>query len=376
MTMRLPPEMQLRSFVLRMLVLTSLGVSLCHAQPANDLFVNRTVLTGTNIATVAMNVGATREAGEPYVAGSSGGASVWWSWTAPTNGIVTISTAGSSFDTVLGVFNGSSILSLTEVASNDDDSTAQALTSNVTFPGASNQTYQIVVDGYGGASGIIKLWIQIAPPAPPPPAPAWLLPDPYGVVVDSSSFAGKVLILDFWATWCGPCKAGMPDLVELQDKYGADGLAVIGADTGWSGDTASVVQDFLAAWTPAINYQIIMANNAMMQAYGGINAIPTTFIIDRHNIIRKRYVGTQSFATLERAICPLLFDTLTCRIDGSQMALCWNTNAGACTLESATKLVNPDWSDSPATATEANGINTVTIPTTGSARYFRLRMAY
>ena len=83
-----------------------LGISPGMAQPANDLFVNRILITGTNSAVTVNSVGATRENGEPYHAGS-GGASVWWSWTAPTNGTVTISTAGSSFDTVIGVYSGS-----------------------------------------------------------------------------------------------------------------------------------------------------------------------------------------------------------------------------------------------------------------------------
>ena len=77
-----------------------------QAQPANDMFANRKVITGTNITAAGSNTGATRETGEPFHAGVSGGASVWWSWRAPTQGIVTISTAGSSFDTVLGVYTG------------------------------------------------------------------------------------------------------------------------------------------------------------------------------------------------------------------------------------------------------------------------------
>jgi thiol-disulfide isomerase/thioredoxin len=365
-------------FVVPVTALIALGASLSQAQPANDMFANRIVITGTNIVLTGSSVGATKETGEPNHAGNSGGASVWWSWKAPCVGTVTISTAGSGFDTVLGVYTGSSISALTEVASNDDDPDSGVLTSKLAFDVVSNQTYQIAVDGYNGASGSVQLSVQLGPLVPPPPAPAWVLPNPYGVMVSSSSYAGKVVILDFWATWCGPCKVEMPDFVALQDKYRGDALVIVGADTGWSGDTAAVVQSFLATWTPAINYQTVMANAAMMQAYGGINAIPTTFIIDRQNLIRKKYVGTQTRSTLEKQIIPLLYcnTRLACQKSGTQMLFRWPTNALAFTFESATSLASPAWSTWPTGPTVVNGTNTVQVPMTNLARYFRLRMPY
>jgi hypothetical protein len=164
-----------RGFVLPVTALIGLGVSLSQAQPANDMFANRIVITGTNIVVSGSSVGATRETGEPYHGGNSGGASVWWSWKAPSAGTVTISTAGSGFDTVLGVYTGSSVSALTEVASDDDDPNSSVLTSKLTFDVVSNQTYQIAVDGYDGDSGSVRLSIQLGPLAPPPPAPAWVL---------------------------------------------------------------------------------------------------------------------------------------------------------------------------------------------------------
>ena len=365
-------------FALGIAALVAFGASPSPAQPANDLFANRIVITGTNPVVTGSNVGATREAGEPYHAGNSGGASVWWSWTAPRSDRATISTAGSSFDTILGVYTGTSVSALTTVASNDDNPDASDYTSQVVFNAVSNQTYQIAVDGYDGLSGSVRLSVVEAPAPPLQPAPAWTMPDPYGVLVASSSYTGKVVILDFWATWCGPCKAEMPDLVALQDKYRTDGLVIVGADGGWSGDTALVVQGFLATFTPTINYQIIMADWSMLSAYGGIGAIPTTFIIDRQNLIQQKYVGTQSGSTLEHAIIPLLYGNarLACQRNGNRMSLCWPTNTLSFSLESATNLANPVWSAWPAIPTVTNGTNTVQVWLTNAPRFFRLGMPY
>jgi thiol-disulfide isomerase/thioredoxin len=361
-----------RKMHLSVALLLGLGASLSQAQPANDLFANRIGISGTNIVVTGINVSATREAGEPYHAGYSGGLSVWWTWVAPFAGTVTMSTAGSSFDTLLGVYTGNSVSALTEIASNDQDGGLD--TSKVSFDTVSNQTYQIAVDGWNAQSGSITLSVQLGPIQPPPPAPSWALPDPYGVMDYSSNYAGKVIIFDFWATWCGPCKAEIPDFIHLQDKYRNDGLVIIGASVD---STSQVVVDFMATNVPAPNYPLIMANYALRQAYGGISAIPATFIIDRQNIIRKQYVGTQSQSTFERQIIPLLYANtkLGCRRSGNQMVLSWRTNALAFTLESATHPAGA-WSTWPTTPAVVNGTNTVAVPTTGAPRYFRLRMPY
>jgi thiol-disulfide isomerase/thioredoxin len=369
----------LGSLVLHFTAFIGLGALLTQAQPANDMFANRTVITGTNIVVTGSSVGATKEPGEPNHAGNAGGASVWWSWTAPSAGTVTITTARSSFDTVLGVYTGSSVSSLSMVASNDDENTdGDIYTSKVVFDVMWNQTYQIAVDGYDGGSGSVQLSVQLTPPKPTPGAPAWQLPDQNGVMVHSSDFAGKVVMLDFWATWCGPCKAEMPDLVALQEQYRADGLVIVGMDVSGSGDTASSIRSFLASWTPAINYQIVMSTSATETDYGGIDAIPATFIIDRQNILRKQFIGTQSRNTLEQQVIPLLYGNarLGCRRSGNQMTLCWPTNALSFTLESATNVLRPTWSTWPTLPGVVNGTNIVQVPMTSSTRLFRLRMSY
>jgi subtilase family serine protease len=126
--------------------------------PANDNFAKATVLTGTAITWSGSNVGATREAVEPAILRNRGGTSVWLVWTAPASGNVIISTAGSSFDTMLAVYSGSSLATLRSVAANDDVS-AQNLSSAVTLNVVADQTYYIQIDGYNGATGNISLSI-------------------------------------------------------------------------------------------------------------------------------------------------------------------------------------------------------------------------
>jgi hypothetical protein len=133
-----------------------------QTRPVNDNFANATMMSGPLVTVAGSNVGATKEAGEPPIAGNAGGASVWWSWTAPASGSVTISTAGSSFDTILGIFNGSLVSALTTIAANDDSPAGGTLTSKVTFNAVAGTKYAIVVDGYNRATGNISLSVALA----------------------------------------------------------------------------------------------------------------------------------------------------------------------------------------------------------------------
>jgi outer membrane protein assembly factor BamB len=131
-------------------------------RPMNDDFATRAQLSGPNVRVRASNAGATREAGEPVHASVTGGASLWWTWTAPSSSLVAFDTAGSSFDTVLAVYTGTSLSTLQSVASNDDAS-ASVTTSRVLINATAGTTYQIAVDGKNGATGTVALQIGTVP---------------------------------------------------------------------------------------------------------------------------------------------------------------------------------------------------------------------
>ncbi|HQT25762.1 MAG TPA: S8 family serine peptidase, partial [Burkholderiales bacterium] len=130
---------------------------LAAATPSNDMFANRAALSGSSGTDAAdNNILATKEAGEPDHAGNAGGKSVWWKWVAPASGQVSLDTHGSSFDTLLAVYTGTSVSALASVASNDNDGSSNN-TSGLVFQAAAGTEYEIAVDGYNGASGNITL---------------------------------------------------------------------------------------------------------------------------------------------------------------------------------------------------------------------------
>lgn len=134
------------------------------------------------------------------------------------------------------------------------------------------------------------------------PAPKWSLKDLEGKVVSSEELKGKVVVLDFWATWCPPCRAEIPGYVELQKQYGKDGLVIVGASADEAGP--AVVKEFAAKM--GINYKMLMADEAITTAFGGVEALPTTFLIDRNGQIRDRKIGMEHKAEYEQKILAVL----------------------------------------------------------------------
>lgn len=137
---------------------------------------------------------------------------------------------------------------------------------------------------------------------PPKPAPAWELKDLAGNTIRSADLKGKVVILDFWATWCPPCRAEIPGFIELQKEYQGKPVAIIGFSVDEGG--ADVVKSF--GEKQGINYPIVLADEKTQKAFGDIEAIPTTFVIDTAGRIVNKHVGFTEKSEFEKEIQALL----------------------------------------------------------------------
>lgn len=141
---------------------------------------------------------------------------------------------------------------------------------------------------------------KLAPKQTVKPAPAFSLVALDGSPVNLKAYDGKVVILDFWATWCPPCRAEIPHFVALQKKY-AGKVQVVGISLD---DDAKPVHPFIKE--QGINYPIAMGDEDIVKAFGGIQGIPTTFVIDKKRRIVAKFVGYQDLSTFEKTLAPLL----------------------------------------------------------------------
>jgi peroxiredoxin len=136
------------------------------------------------------------------------------------------------------------------------------------------------------------------------PAPEFSLKDADGRTVTLADYKGKVVLLNFWATWCGPCKVEIPWFVEFEQKYKDRGFAVLGValdEEGWE-----VVKPYIDE--AKINYRIIMGNDTVAQLYGGVDNLPTSFVLDQDGRIASTHVGLVDKSNYENEISQLLKD--------------------------------------------------------------------
>lgn len=131
-------------------------------------------------------------------------------------------------------------------------------------------------------------------------APDLNLRDMNGKTVQLSDFKGKVIILDFFATWCPPCKQEIPDFIELQKQYGSQGFVMIGVSLSRPEDVKPFAERL------GVNYIILIADSYATNAYGPIRSIPTTYIIDKDFKIAKKYIGFRPKEVFENDIKELL----------------------------------------------------------------------
>ena len=120
-----------------------------------------------------------------------------------------------------------------------------------------------------------------------------------GEEVNIESYKGKVIIINFWTTWCAPCRAELPGFINIYNKYRSQDVEILGVSLDFNFDTDGLAE-FIADWD--INYQIVLDDRNLNQAFGGFNGVPTTFIIGKDFKAKRKHVGYINEADLEKII--------------------------------------------------------------------------
>ena len=134
-------------------------------------------------------------------------------------------------------------------------------------------------------------------------APDFTLPQLDGQTLRLSSYRGKVVLLDFWATWCVPCREQIPHFIELQDKYRADGFEIIGVSMD---DGPEPVRSFFQEFH--MNYPVVMGNAKIGELYGGVLGLPIALLLDRNGRVCAKHIGATDPETIEKEVVAL-FET-------------------------------------------------------------------
>jgi len=133
--------------------------------------------------------------------------------------------------------------------------------------------------------------------------PEFAVKDLGGHEISLSDLRGKVVLIDFWATWCAPCKKEMPGYQQLLDRYRDRGLAVLGFKSSMMADTEDPIR---FARSIGVTYPLVVATADLVMKFGGIEGLPTTLIYDRNGILRSKIIGFEYTATVESDLQPLL----------------------------------------------------------------------
>ncbi len=133
--------------------------------------------------------------------------------------------------------------------------------------------------------------------------PDFLADDFNGRKISTADLRGKVVLIDFWATWCGPCKKEMPGYQQLADRYGPRGFAVIGFKFDIMKDTEDPT---LFAKKIGVRYPLAIATTEIKRKFGGVEGLPTTMLYDRHGILRQKIIGFEYTNIIEEDLKPLL----------------------------------------------------------------------
>src|SRR5436309_9651638 len=133
--------------------------------------------------------------------------------------------------------------------------------------------------------------------------PDFSVKDLQGREISSADLRGKVVLIDFWATWCQPCKKEMPGYQKLLDRYASRGFVVI----GFKFDTMMDTEDpLLFAKKLGVRYPLAVASDDLKRKFGGIEGLPTTMLYDRQGTLRKKIIGFEYTAVIESTLKPLL----------------------------------------------------------------------
>lgn len=128
------------------------------------------------------------------------------------------------------------------------------------------------------------------------------LSDLQGKKVSFSDFQGQVIMVNFWAPWCGPCRMETPDLIDLYEDHKGNGLRILGVAVAFRGEQS--VREF--AENAGISYPVLLGNNDLVKKYGGFRGIPTTFLFTRDGKLYRKYVGARPRDVFEEDIKALL----------------------------------------------------------------------